>query len=171
MVLFYMIPTQFPYLIVETLGGDPKTVGFVIAIAMVFNALIAMQYAKIKARLSYIQIYSATFTFFAIGLFIISYASSIGELLYSTLFTGVAFGLLLVNTNAWFLSKVPANKRGKASGILTSSFFFGQFSSPLIFEPIVTHYGIQQLFFMIGILSVVTAVVLFLYSLRKNRIL
>jgi len=168
MVLFYMIPTQFPYLIVDTLGGDPKTVGFVIAIAMVFNALIAMQYAKIKAKLSYIQIYSATFTFFAIGLFIISWASSIGELLYSTLFTGVAFGLLLVNTNAWFLSKVPANKRGKASGILTSSFFFGQFSSPLILEPIVAHYGIQELFLMVGILSLLVALVLFIGS-RKNQ--
>jgi len=164
MVLFYMLPTQFPYLIVNTLGGQPQSIGFVIATAMTFNALTSMQYAKIKARLSYLQIYAATFILFALGLFIISQASSIADLYFATMPLGMAFGLLLVNTNAWFLSKVPASKRGKASGILTSSFFLGQFSSPLLFEPIVVMYGIQGLFLLMSGVSIVIALVLFVKS-------
>ncbi len=117
MVLFYMLPTQLPYLIVNTLGGKPQTVGFVIATAMTFNALTSMQYAKIKARLSYMQIYAATFLLFGTGLFFISQASSIGQLFFATTPIGMAFGLLLVNTNAWFLSQVSARKRGKAAGL------------------------------------------------------
>ena len=171
MLLFYMLPTQLPYLIVNTLGGEPKSIGFVIATAMTFNALIAMQYAKIKSKLSYIQIYSATFALFSLGLFIISQASSIEQLYYSTIFIGMAFGLLLVNTNAWFLSVVPASKRGKASGILTSSFFSGQFSSPIIFEPIVSNYGIQGLFLMVSILSVIVSIVLLINSAKKGLVL
>jgi len=166
MVLFYMLPTQLPYLIVNTLGGKPQTIGFVIATAMLFNALTAMQYAKIKARLSYMQIYATTFTLFALGLFLISQATAISQLFYSTAFIGMAFGLLFVNTNAWFLSQVPASKRGKASGLLTSSFFLGQFSSPLLFEPIVSMYGIQGLFFMVSCLSVFVALVLFVKTRR-----
>ena len=162
MVLFYMLPTQLPYLIVNTLGGKPQSIGFVIATAMSFNALIAMQYSKIKSRFSYIQIYSATFLLFAIGLFIISQASSINELYYSTVFLGCAFGLLLVNTNAWFLSSVSASKRGKASGILTMSFFLGQFSSPLIFQPIIVIYGIQGLFQVISYLAIFISLILFI---------
>ena len=160
MVLFYMLPTQLPYLIVNTMGGKPQTIGFVIATAMIFNALTAMQYAKIKAKLSYMQIYATTFTLFALGLFFISQATLISQLFYSTAFIGMAFGLLFVNTNAWFLSQVPASKRGKASGVLTSSFFLGQFSSPLLFEPIVNMYGIQGLFFMVSCISVFVALVL-----------
>lgn len=164
MVLFYMLPTQFPYLIVNILGGKPQTIGFVIATAMTFNALTAMQYAKIKARLSYIQIFSVTFTLFGLGLFIISQASSIAGLFLATAPIGMGFGLLFVNTNSWFLSLVPAHKRGKASGVLTSSLFLGQFASPILFQPIVSAYGIQGLFLIISGVSVLVAVVLFLKS-------
>ena len=167
MVLFYMLPTQFPYLIVNTLGGKPQTIGFVIATAMTFNALTAMQYAKIKAKFSYIQIYSVTFALFALGLFIISGASSIAGLFFATAPIGMGFGLLFVNTNAWFLSRVPAHKRGRASGVLTSSFFLGQFASPILFEPIVSAYGIQMLFLMVSVLSIVVSIGLFVKSKRN----
>jgi len=162
MLLFYMLPTQLPYLIVNTLGGKAQTIAFVIATALVFNALIAMQYAKIKAKLSYMQIYALTFSLFSVGLFFVSQATAIYQLFYATAFLGMAFGLLLVNTNAWFLSSVVASKRGKASGLLTSSFFIGQFSSPLLFEPIVSAYGIQALFFTISILSMCIALIVFI---------
>ena len=164
MVLFYMLPTQFPYLIVNTLGGKAQTVGFVIATAMTFNALTAMQYAKIKAKLSYMQIYAATFALFATGLFIISQADSISGLFFATAPIGMGFGLLFVNTNSWFLSRVPAHKRGKASGVLTSSFFLGQFASPILFEPIVSAYGIQTLFLLVSGVAISVALVLFLKS-------
>ena len=128
-----------------------------------------MQYARVKARLSYIQIYAATFTFFAIGLFIISQAGSVNQLFYATAFVGMGFGLLFVNTNAWFLSLVPPSKRGRASGLLTSSFFLGQFSSPLLFQPIVAAYGIQGLFLRVAIVSVLVAVILFVKQAWKRR--
>jgi len=164
MVLFYMLPTQFPYLIVNTLGGKPQTIGFVIATAMTFNAITAMQYAKIKARFSYIQIFSATFALFGLGLFVISQASSIPGLFFATAPIGMGFGLLFVNTNSWFLSLVPAHKRGKASGVFTSSLFLGQFASPILFEPIVSAYGIQGLFLIIAVLSILISVILLMKS-------
>lgn len=168
MVLFYMLPTQLPYLIVDTLGGKPRTVGFVIATAMMFNALTTIRYAKIKKRLSYQQIFAFTFLLFSAGLFFIARAQGIPGLFLATMPIGMAFGLLLVNTNAWFLSKVPPKKRGKASGILTSSFFFGQFSSPLLFEPIVSLYGIQGLFSIIAGAAFLIACILFYFSFKKT---
>ena len=166
MVLFYMMPTQFPYLIVNKLGGKPQTIGFIIASAMIFNALTSMQYAKIKSRFSYMQIYASTFALFSVGLFIISQASSITGLFLAIVPIGMGFGLLFVNTNAWFLSLVPAHKRGKAAGVLTSSFFLGQFASPILFEPIVSSYGIQPLFLVVAILAMVIALVLWASSRR-----
>jgi MFS family permease len=162
MLLFYMLPTQLPYLIINTLHGEPHTIGFVIATAMVFNALISRQYARLKKRFDYTQIYMITFVFFGIGLFIISLAQTIPQLFFSTLFIGSGFGLIFVNTNAWFLSVVPPHKRGRASGILASSFFLGQFSSPLVFEPLVKSWGIQGLFLIVSIASLLLSLVLFL---------
>jgi len=170
MVLFYMLPTQFPYLIVNTLGGKPQTIGFVIATAMIFNALTSMQYAKIKAKLSYVQIFSATFALFATGLFIISQATSIAGLFFATAPIGMGFGLLFVNTNSWFLSLVPAHKRGKAAGVLTSSLFLGQFSSPILFEPIVSRYGIQTLFLIVSIVAISVSIVLLIKSKTKGNL-
>ena len=170
MVLFYMLPTQLPYLIIDTLGGEPSTIGFVISVAMMFNAIVSRQYARLKKRFSYTQIYMITFVFFGIGLFIISQAHSITHLFYSTLFVGTGFGLILVNTNAWFLSEVPPHKRGKASGLLASSFFLGQFSSPLIFEPLVSSYGIQGLFLIISIVALLVSLTLFLREKFSNNI-
>ena len=157
MVLFYMVPTQFPYLVVNKLGGKVQTVGFVIATSMAFNATISMQYAKIKARLSFNTIYAVTFTLFSLGLFIISQASEIWQLFFATMPMGMGFGLLYVNTNAWFLSLVPPQKRGRASGVLTSSFFLGQFASPILLEPIASSYGIQKLFLFVSIFSLTVA--------------
>jgi len=167
MVLFYMMPTQFPYLIVNVLGGKPQTIGFVIATAMTFNALTVIQYAKLKARFSYIQIYAATFALFGLGLMIISQATSISGLFFATAPIGMGFGLLFVNTNAWFLSLVPAHKRGKAAGVLTSSFFLGQFASPLFFEPIVRAYSIQMLFLIISVVSLSAALLLLFKSQKR----
>jgi len=59
---------------------------------------------------------------------------------------------------------VPAHKRGKAAGVLTSSFFLGQFASPILFEPIVSAYGIQMLFLMVSVLALGIAFVLFVKS-------
>ncbi|HSR74567.1 MAG TPA: MFS transporter [Sulfurovum sp.] len=162
MVLFYMLPTQLPYLIIETLDGKPSTVGFVIATAMIFNALTSRQYARLKKRLSYMHIYIITFVFFGIGLFIISQAHSVAQLFFSTLFIGTGFGLILVNTNSWFLAKVPAHKRGKASGLLASSFFLGQFSSPILLEPIVKNYEIQGLFLIVSAVAMSVSLILFI---------
>ena len=164
MVLFYMMPTQMPYLIVNTLGGNAQTVGFIIASSMVFTALTSMQYARIKTRFSFIQIYASTFMLFGMGLFIISQVNVISTLFIATVPIGMAFGMLFVNTNAWFLSRVPAHKRGKAAGILTSSFFLGQFASPILFEPIVSAYGIQTLFLLVSGVAMGVAIVLLVKS-------
>lgn len=168
MVLFYMLPTQLPYLIVQTLQGSPSDVGVLIAFSMLVNALTSMNYSKIKARLSFGSIFMVTFLFFAAGLMIISQAANLSQLYFSTFFMGVGFGLMLVNINAWFLSRVPPAIKGKASGILASSFFMGQFASPLLFEPVVKLLGIQGLFFNVALFSLALSFVIFI-SKKRGR--
>jgi len=66
-----------------------------------------------------------------------------------------------VNINAWLLSLVPPHRRGRAVGMLTMSFFLGQFFSPIVFQPIVAVVGIQGLFLAIALVAFATAALLY----------
>ena len=164
MLLFYMLPTQMPYLVINDLGGSPSSVGYFISFAMFINALVSKQYHKLKERFSFIQIFTITYFFFGIGLLIISFVTTPNQLFFASLFMGVGFGLVIVNINVWLLSLVEPSKRGRSIDLLTSSFFFGQSFSPILFQPVVAYIGIQGLFFYISLLSFLIAIILFLKS-------
>ncbi len=170
MLLFYMLPTQLPYLVINKLGGTPSSVGYFIAFAMLVNALVSKQYHRLKERFSFIQIFSITYFFFAIGLLIISQVTTPNQLFFSSLFMGVGFGLVMVNINAWLLSLVEPNKRGRAIGILTSSFFFGQSFSPILFQPVIVYIGIQGLFLYVSILSFLISFIVFLKNKKSKQL-
>jgi len=162
MILFYMLPTQLPYLVINQLGGNPSDVGYFIAFAMLINAITSKQYHKLKKRFNHTQIFSIIYTAFGIGLMINSQVNVPNQIFFASTFMGIGFGLVFVNINVWLLSLVEANKRGRAIGMLTSSFFLGQFFSPIIFEPVVSSIGIQGLFFYVSLLSFLIAFILFL---------
>jgi len=164
MLLFYMLPTQMPYLVINKLGGNPSSVAYFIAFAMFTNAITSKQYHKLKAKLNFIQIFAIIYISFGIGLAIISQVTTPNQLFLASMFMGIGFGLVFVNINVWLLSLVEASKRGRAIGVLTSSFFFGQFFSPILFQPVVASIGIQGLFFYVSILSFLIAFVLFIKS-------
>ena len=75
----------------------------------------------------------------------------------------------MVNINAWLLSLVPPHRRGRAVGMLTMSFFLGQFFSPILFQPFIVYTGIQGLFLIIAGVSFVTAAVLFFKTFVQRR--
>ena len=102
----------------------------------------------------------------------IYFEKTIGVELASSLFIfiGMGFGLMLVNINSWFLSVVEPHRRGRASGLLASSFFIGQFLSPLLFQPIIELYKIQGLFFFVSCLTLAITISLLFNIIKKNNI-
>jgi MFS family permease len=168
MLLFYMLPTQMPYLVIDELHGTPGGIGQFVAFALLVNALTARQYARIKARFDYVQIFVFIYIAFGIGLLVMSQVSTPHQLFYASAFMGIGFGLVLVNINAWLLSLVPPQRRGRAVGMLTMSFFLGQFFSPIVFQPIVAFVGIQGLFAVISGVSFVVAGVLFFKTFLRR---
>ena len=161
MLLFYMLPTQMPYLVINELHGTPSSIGHFVAFALLVNALTSRQYARIKGKLDYAQIFVVIYLFFGTGLLVMSQVTTPHQLFFASAFMGVGFGLVMVNINAWLLSIVPPHRRGRAVGMLTMSFFLGQFFSPIVFQPFVASAGIQGLFMIIAVVSFATALVLY----------
>lgn len=151
MLIFFILPTQIPFLLIEKFKASGSFAGTIIAIAFVFNALGAITFSKIKNRYSYSTIY-------LIGLFIIAIGfAGVGLIKETYLFfitsplLGFGGGIMMTNITAWMLSKTSIKKRVKTSGYFTSSIFLGQFSSPIVFHPLVSFLGVQSFFFTIGI--------------------
>jgi MFS family permease len=151
MLIFFILPTQIPFLLIEKFKTSGSFAGTIIAIAFVSNALGAITFSKIKNRFSYSTIY-------LIGLFIIAIGfAGVGLVDKTYLFfitsplLGFGGGIMMTNITAWMLSKTSTKKRVKTSGYFTSALFLGQFSSPIAFHPLVSYLGVQSFFFTIGI--------------------
>ena len=164
MSLFYTLPTQMPYLIINELHSEPQRVSYIIAFAMLVNALTSMNYHKIKEHFSFSQIFMLSCFLFSIGFFIISQVTESYQLFFSSSFIGAGFGLVLVNINVWLLSKLQNHKKGHAIGVLTSSMFLGQFFSPIFAEIFVGTIGIQGLFLVLSGVAFCVATTLLLFQ-------
>jgi hypothetical protein len=84
---------------------------------------------------------------------------------------GFGGGLMMANISIWMLQVAHHTKRIKSSGYLTSSLFFGQFFSPILLHPIVSAYGVQDFFTIVGVslVLIVIAVSAWRSVIKLNR--
>lgn len=126
---FYIVVVQIAFLLTERGFTTPKLIGMGAALAS-----LAMPFGAVLSRLLKIH-YSlrlaVSFALSAVGFLVIGvtrgYASTVGGAMIS----GLGAGLALPTLISWALSDIPAALRGRTSGMWQSSFFFGQFLSPL----------------------------------------
>jgi MFS family permease len=163
MLIFYILPTQMPFLIIENFGASGSLTGVIIAVAFVANAVGAMSFAKLKEHFSFGMIYLIGLIIIGVGFILISLVNDVRFFFFTSPIMGFGGGVLMTNVMAWMLSKSHHSKRVKSSGYITSALFLGQFASPLVFHPVVAAFGIQDFFAVVGVglLSVVAVAMLF----------
>ncbi|MCX6074443.1 MAG: MFS transporter [Campylobacterales bacterium] len=164
MVVFYMLPTQMPFLMIDHFHAKGVYVGAVISTAMAFNALMAFNFGRLKKHLNFQQMYILLFGLIGVGFCGIGLVPSFFYLFATAAIMGLGSGLMMTTTNAWLLSRAHQSRRGKAAGALTSALFFGQFCSPLLTQPIVRIIGVQHLFFVVGSGLLLLALILFFFQ-------
>jgi len=161
MLIFYILPTQMPFLIIEKFGASGSLTGLIIAVAFVANAVGAISFAKLKEHFSFGMIYLIGLIIIGVGFILISLVDDVRFFFLTSPIMGFGGGILMTNVMAWMLSKSHHSKRVKSSGYITSAIFLGQFASPLVFHPVVASFGIQGFFAVVGVgLLVVVAVVM-----------
>ncbi|MDP2237313.1 MAG: MFS transporter [Bacteroidales bacterium] len=152
MALFYIIPAQLPFLLKQTQGVSNSMIGYAISVSTFSGALISLFYGSIRRRLSFQWIYAAAFSLFALGYLIIASAGSFYTILLGLLIAGAGTGLLMPNANLWMMSIAPEVSRGRMIGNLTMAVFLGQFISPIMVHPLITHGSVNDAFFYPGLL-------------------
>ncbi len=143
-MVFYMIPVQLPFYLKELVQANASQSGLAIAFATLFSAATSLLYQRIKARLNFITIYAIAFLNIAIGYGFISVGNSYPVVMLGLGVTGLGLGLLMPNMNFCLTSVTPGSARGRVLGGLTTSFFLGQFLSPLISQPLSQQIGLAK---------------------------
>ena len=159
-IVFFMIPVDIPFYLESVTPVGEALTGLAIAAATLTGAIVASRYQQIKARLGVVGVLAVMFGFMGVGLFVVSLGNTYAVIVAGTAITGLGVGLQQPNLTSWIGNAVPDDARGRALGGLTSSFFVGQFLSPVITEPtseIVS--GLGPTFFIGGIVFLVLAVV------------
>ena len=151
MLIFFILPTQIPFLIIEKFHASGSLAGTIIAAAFFCNALGAITFSKLKTRFRFPTIYLIGIFLMATGFSLIGLITNVNYFFFTSPILGFAGGIMMTNVTAWMLSKTNHEKRVKSSGYFTSAIFLGQFLSPVVFHPIINEMNdIQNFFLLIG---------------------
>lgn len=167
MAIFFILPTQMPFLMMNVFNASGTLTGAIISVAFLCNALGGITFAKIKNKYSFKAIYMLGLWIVALGFILISLIHQIYLFFFSAMLLGFGAGILMTNVNAWMLHLASAEKRVKSSGYLTSSFFLGQFFSPILTMPVVHYFGVQHSFMFIGF-GIIFILILFTLYFRSQ---
>jgi hypothetical protein len=77
-------------------------------------------------------------------------------------------GPAMQNFTTYLMAFVPAALRGRASGLLTTAIFAGQFCSPFISAPFVSRFGLVGGFLALAMILAIVAAALTLGALVKR---
>tara|TARA_R110000824_G_scaffold24090_3_gene85354 strand:+ start:10039 stop:11214 length:1176 start_codon:yes stop_codon:yes gene_type:complete len=165
-VIFYILPTQIPFFLVEMGIPEPSAAAFVLSALTLAGGVSALFFGRVRPLLGDGVTPAVGYILMAIGFFTLASGSSLLQFILGGGIIGGGLGLVMPNFMTAALNVVPANRRGLASGVLTTSIFLGQFLSPVVSTPVVFEWGYRSLLFAAGSCGVLLAACA-LFSFRR----
>ncbi len=167
--IIYFAYTLHFSLVLDTVGiKDNAKIGNFTAIASMGAPVGALLYRFVSQKSVAIQL-ALMGLFYSIGYIGTGYAQGemwiVGAGFAAQMGVGLTFPVLM----PWSLSKLPAEFRGRGMGFWTTSFFLGQFVSPLVLSGIRNMAGgLLQAYIILGIFCLLTVLVNLFYSSKKE---
>lgn len=165
-MVFFLVMVQGPYYLSVLLDASGAQIGGALAVYTLFMGIAGSAYGRVKKRADVVTIVGLMFFIMSIGYTITGIATTYNVFLIGMAFGGLGFGLLLPNLNTWISMITSQETRGRALGGLMGLFFFGQFVSPFITQPLGEQFGIPATFVGTGVLLFALAV--FFVALRRG---
>lgn len=158
LIVFYVLPTQIPFFMVDIGITDASKSGLAMGAGTLAAAITGISFGKLVAKIQNYGVALIGFVAMAIGMLVLSQAVSFGLVIVGCALMGVCMGLVMPNFMVTGLALVPSNKRGLASGVLTSSIFIGQFFSPLISSALIAILTYSHFYLLTAGFTVLLAV-------------
>jgi MFS family permease len=170
MAVFYVMPTRLPFLMAER--GITNTLMIAATMACMTLAAIpgALLYGRIRQYVSAMAVFGWSYVLMGAGIVIVALSAGAGGMLVGALVMGVGMGPSMPNYTTYFMAAVPPDLRGRASGLLTTAFFAGQFASPLVSAPLVARFGLAGAFEVLGAVIIVLGAALLGYGATRRGV-
>jgi len=168
MVIFFIFPVQIPFYLTSESGISNSQVGLALSLQTLSSVFMALQYQRLKARLSFSAIFALIFLTFSLNDAIVSLTGSYGFVIMALMIGGLGIGLFPPNSSVWLASVTPPALRGRAVGGMTSAIFLGQFFSPIFTQPFVQELGMAGTFCIAAGVSLLIAGVFFAIAMRQS---
>lgn len=156
-LIFYMVPTQLPFLVRELGAEQASTAGYAMTLVTFASAAMSLWYGRLRARMAPGVIAVAGFAVLAGGYVVLSRAGGLGPVFVICPVIGLALGVLMPNHINWLMARVPAPMRGRANGFMTMAIFSAQFMSAFAGAALVGFGGLGAAFWGMAILSAAVA--------------
>ena len=134
---FFITPVQLPFYLRNVFAATPFEMGAAIALGNTIGALSSLIYYKFRTHLNFVGIYAVIYLSMAVGYFVVASATTYAMALLGMVLAGIGFGLYMPNQSSWILSIVAPKRRGFGVGLVTTAMFVGQFSAPILAQPII----------------------------------
>lgn len=162
-LVFYMAPTQLPFLL-RDLNASPAVIGFVVAGSTLTSVAGALLFPKLKSG----RITAISVALLGVGWLVIGYANGVALVTAGLLIGGFGVGLVVPNLNTNLANLAEPAQRGRVLSGLVAGIFLGQFLSPLVIAPLVQTAGIAAAFTWTGVVTTVAGAALALGNKEKN---
>lgn len=170
-IIFFFIPVQIPFYL-KSIGVEKNAlIGAAIATSTLFSAISSFSYSKIKARFSFLSIFSMGYLLMSAGFICISISHTYLFVVFAMMLCGLGMGMMIPNTNMWVMKIVPPEIRGKEIGKLTTFWFLGQFLSPVIIFPLLNVLSLSATFMLASLfLFIMSVSFLVFYFSKKGKL-
>ncbi len=141
MVVFYLVPVQLPFHLLDLGIPSSSRAGLAMAGFTLVSAFGSLAYGRLRRRFDFAALFAFAFVFMAAGYGLLAAAETYQAVLVALAVAGVGMGLCIPNVNLWATAAAPASLRGRVLGGLTTAIFLGQFVSPIAGFPIIERWG------------------------------
>jgi len=97
MIIFYVLPTQMPFLMINKFGASGTLTGSIIAVSFLFNAIGSLFFVKLKRVLSFGQIYLVSLSIVSFGFICVGLLREINYFFAVTAILGFGGGIMMSN--------------------------------------------------------------------------
>ncbi|MEO8111629.1 MAG: MFS transporter [Ginsengibacter sp.] len=170
-IIFFFIPVQIPFYL-KSIGVEKNAlIGAAIATSTLFSAISSFSYSKLKARFSFLTIFSMGYLLMSAGFVCISISNTYVLVVLAMMLCGLGMGMMIPNTNMWVMKIIPPEIRGKEIGKLTTFWFLGQFLSPVIIFPLLNVLSLSATFMLASVfLFMMSVAFLVFYFSKKGKL-
>jgi len=161
--------TYFTILMGDKFNASSLTIGIIMSVASLSNAVTASQLGRIHRRLSMTTILKISFSVYALSMLLVPFMSNLWLLLVPAILSGMANGATLPSIQTSVAEIAPLEYRGAIMSLNNMMLRLGQTLGPPLIGIAYVYGGINATFFAAAGISVMVPVVATIFgTIRKN---